>query len=418
MKCCGCAACADICPKKCIEMAPDAYGFAYPEINEEQCINCGACKKVCPIYFEIEENQDNEISFACVSKNDDVLFNSSSGGAFTSIYKYFISQGYIVYGVKWGDNFQVLYDCSKTDEGCEQFRKSKYILSNTNHCFTTIEMQLKNQEKVLFTGTPCHCAALINYLNVRKVSRDNLFTVDIICHGAPSQKIFDDYIAESNISYKGRKIYTFRFKNKIPYCGFINSRTAEITYDDGSTEIVDAKTDAFLKGYYNRIFYRDSCLECRFANASRITDITIGDAWHIEELYPEWDSQGGISLVIVNTDRAKEICSDVFIGMNIKDVALQWAIEHNSNLHEPTKIHPKRELFFETYSNEGYYEAVSRAMKPSVSRIIKNGVKRLIKMGGVTAKNNLKCKYSKCPYYHYGVCLIRKVYLQLKKFYF
>lgn len=408
MKCCGCSACVDICPKKCIKMVLDDNGFLFPEIDQNQCINCGTCKEVCPGNYNIEENQSNETAFACVNTDDNVLFNSSSGGAFTSIYKYFIFQGYKVYGVKWGDNFQVQYDCSETEEGCEEFRKSKYILSNTNHCFISIEKQLKNGKKILFSGTPCHCAALKRYLDIRRVPQENLFIIDIICHGAPSQKIFDDYIDESNKRRKSTSIYTFRFKNKIPYCGFVNSRTAEITYDNGSSVIVDAETDAFLKGYYSRLFYRESCLECKFANASRITDMTIGDAWHIEELYPEWDSHAGVSLVIVNTDRAKNICPDIFTDMDIKNVTLEWAIEHNSNLHEPTKVHPKRELFFRTYVNEGFYKAIDISMKPSISRCLKNGIKRLIKWGGVTAKDALKCSYQECPYYHYGVCSIRK----------
>ena len=45
--CCGCSACATICPKRCITMAADNEGFLYPQVNKNICIDCGLCEKVC-----------------------------------------------------------------------------------------------------------------------------------------------------------------------------------------------------------------------------------------------------------------------------------------------------------------------------------------------------------------------------------
>ena len=38
-QCCGCTACQQICPVKCIAMEPDEEGFLYPKINETACIH-------------------------------------------------------------------------------------------------------------------------------------------------------------------------------------------------------------------------------------------------------------------------------------------------------------------------------------------------------------------------------------------
>ena len=54
-KCCGCEACKNICPKKCIEMIEDEEGFIYPKVNKEKCINCGLCEKVCSIISNIDK---------------------------------------------------------------------------------------------------------------------------------------------------------------------------------------------------------------------------------------------------------------------------------------------------------------------------------------------------------------------------
>ena len=45
--CCGCSACAYICPKKAIKMEFDNEGFLYPIIDEQKCVRCYKCIEVC-----------------------------------------------------------------------------------------------------------------------------------------------------------------------------------------------------------------------------------------------------------------------------------------------------------------------------------------------------------------------------------
>jgi formate hydrogenlyase subunit 6/NADH:ubiquinone oxidoreductase subunit I len=45
--CCGCNACAVICPKKAIQMIEDEVGQVYPQIDENRCVDCSLCTRVC-----------------------------------------------------------------------------------------------------------------------------------------------------------------------------------------------------------------------------------------------------------------------------------------------------------------------------------------------------------------------------------
>lgn len=46
-ECCGCGACASVCPRDAVTMLPNRYGFLYPHVDIETCIGCRICLKVC-----------------------------------------------------------------------------------------------------------------------------------------------------------------------------------------------------------------------------------------------------------------------------------------------------------------------------------------------------------------------------------
>ena len=63
--CCGCSACANVCPKNCIEMISDNEGFLYPKVDKEKCVNCGMCKKTC--------NSINNLTDDCINCGQCIL---------------------------------------------------------------------------------------------------------------------------------------------------------------------------------------------------------------------------------------------------------------------------------------------------------------------------------------------------------
>lgn len=377
-QCYGCKVCAEICPQKCITFKEDTEHFLYPVINKEKCVNCGLCVKVCPFDNKKFCKKEDIRAYAGKYDSEDVLAKSSSGGAFTAIYKILINKGYTVFGVRWTEEYKVIHDSAITEEQCESFRKSKYVLSDTNHFFDKIKNILLEGGKVLFTGTPCQCAALNAFLKLKRISFENIIIIDLICHGAPSQYIFDKYINEKIDVSKSR--YKYQFKNKIPYGGKVNSRTATLTDENGNIQILTTKNDPFLKGYYGRLFYRPSCSKCDFAVPERVSDMTIGDAWHIEDLYPEWDSLAGISLILVNSGKGKKLLEEILSSnmMELKQIEYEWAISSNSQLREPTQVHTKREKFFELLDSNSFSNTVNKLIKIPLYKKIYRVVKQFL----------------------------------------
>ncbi len=403
-ECYGCKACAEVCPKNCVSIAEDSEHFFYPFVNYQECINCHLCEKTCPYGKPLFHDKDQTEVWVGRHVSDEVLLNSSSGGVYTAIYKTLLSEHYIFYGVRWDENFKVIHDSANTEEECKRFRKSKYVLSDTNHVFSRVEDNLRRNEKVCFSGTPCQCAALISFLETKKVSMDALIVVDIICHGAPNQYIFDRYIEEMIGSNEDFCSYSFRFKNKIPYCGKINSRSAELKSPQGESVILDATNDPFLRGYYGRLFYRPSCGSCAFARPQRVSDITIGDAWHIEEVYPEWQSLEGVSLMLLNTEKGKCLFEKLRHQMDLRKMSIEWAVKTNAQLREPTQMHKSREKFFRRIDRSGFKESVDTAMNDNAILCMAKKIKHA--MVRPTHRGVELCDVSECRYNHKGTCTL------------
>ena len=294
-------------------------------------------------------------------RSEDVIYASSSGGAFTVLYEYAIANNYSVYGVKFDKNFKVKHSRATTIEECEEFRKSKYVLSDMKLIYYQVESDLRNGKYVLFTGTPCQCEAISNYIQLRHIETEKLLLVDLICHGAPNQKIFDEYRLENQNQMKD-DWFRFRFRGKYAQNGIVNSRSAELYYKSGKFSYRTIKNDPFLKGYYGRLFYRKSCAECPFANPKRISDITIGDAWGIESSKSEWNSSRGVSLVLLNTQKGLTLLSEFQNKMEWVDSDLEWAVKNNSQLGRPTEMHRNRAVFFKYFHELGFQQAVEKAM--------------------------------------------------------
>ncbi|WP_024470384.1 4Fe-4S dicluster domain-containing protein, partial [Treponema pedis] len=193
-ECCGCTACYAICPTHAISMETDEKGFQYPVIDQSICIDCGLCKKVCRFSKPIDNEFDIQQFFALKHRDPEVLKNSQSGGAFTVFSDYILENKGSVFGAFFDkDNFYIYHTKAETEEARNLQRGSKYVQSDLNDCFLSVKKDLQVGKKVLFSGTPCQCDGLISFLVKSKVDTKDLYVIDLICHGVPSQKIFRDY---------------------------------------------------------------------------------------------------------------------------------------------------------------------------------------------------------------------------------
>lgn len=366
--CCGCKACESICPVNAIRMELKSDEFWYPVIDEKKCLGCNLCKKVCVENFSGFTSIDNSVSYIGKNNDNEVIKNSSSAGAFSALCIVLLNQGYSICGVVNRDN-RVYHDFADNIEQCKAFRKSKYVQSDTSGVYEKVEGLLLNGRKVAFSGVSCQCAALYNYLELKRIPTDNLFVINILCHGVASQKIFFDYLQHERIID-----YEFRYKHK-QRNGKYNSKTARLTMINGKTKIATSISDAFLRAYSLRLFYRASCGYCKFACPERFTDITIADAWGAEKINSRYDAMSGLSLILLNSNKAKMLYSDISQNMSLEKVNNDWVINSQPLFTKSTSVHKSRSTFFEIYPRVGLKKAVYSIDKPSFYTVIKDYLK-------------------------------------------
>lgn len=211
--CCGCSACASICGHDAITMQPDSLGFLYPVVDTAKCVNCGLCEKVCAFNdnYDTSQNFSEPIAYGARQKDINEIMKSRSGAVFAALSDYILENGGVIYGAGYTDHFRVVHKRATTKEERDELRGSKYVQSDMRDIFRSVKADLQSGKVVLFSGTPCQTSGLNSFIS-RKL-RDNLFLVDIVCHGVPSPYIWRDYIAYLE-KKQGSKIVWVSFRDK------------------------------------------------------------------------------------------------------------------------------------------------------------------------------------------------------------
>ena len=368
--CTGCGVCSVACKMQAILMQADNRGFLYPIIDESKCIGCKKCESVCPVLNKPMSCDNVKTAFVGVHKDRNVLTKSSSGGAFSAIVECW-NPDYVC-GVCW-NGFDAINEISEKKD-YEVFLKSKYILSDSNGIYEKAKRIIQEGYKVLFSGTPCQVAAFKNYLGDEN---SNVLLVDIVCHGAPSANLLKQHILELE-KKKHKSVISWSFRDKTLVAGKVSSRSAIVYYSDGTSEHLEINQDAFLQLYYERIAYRVSCGNCLFAEPNRISDITICDAHHIDEVYSELCVDEGVSAILFHTHKAYELYEKLKSIMELRTIDYNWMVEHNQQLHCPTIIHPKTDKFYKLLDKgESFEKSINKTLKYSFIEklFIKMGIK-------------------------------------------
>lgn len=301
-KCCGCNACHDICPVNAILMVEDKEGFVYPKIDEEKCIHCEKCKKVCIYHQESSKNSKEKslpLVYAAYSRDENVVAESTSGGMFTPMYQHILSKGGKVVGVKYNEDMKAVYDIAIDEAGCECFRGSKYVWADSEDVKPRVMKLLQEGEYILFSGTPCQIAGLKSYLGKEY---DRLYTVELICHGVSSPKVFRKYCDFLEELYKS-DIVNFTFRNKFKG---VETPFVLVEFESGSIDLEKADVNNFNRAFLSNNIQRPSCYVCEYAGLKYgAADFTIGDYWGIEEQHPDFVNHSGVSVLKINTIKGK-----------------------------------------------------------------------------------------------------------------
>lgn len=300
--CCGCEACYNSCSFDAIQMRQDLEGFYYPQINEDKCTECNRCEKVCPALNLIPKSNELQKAYACYNSDEAIRRESTSGGIFSAIAGHFLKQEKgVVYGVKFGEDFQVVYDKATTEKELADFRGSKYIQCRPEKVFTEIKALLENNLRVLFTGLPCQVEALKLFLGK---SYPQLYTIDMVCFGVGSPKIWESYLDNF---HNREQIQEIRLRDKTEGWKHWKVKFRE----EGKDSYCERRENLYINSFLSRVNIRPSCYACKFKGLSRASDFTIADCWGIGELNKKMNDDKGLSALLLHSDKAMALFEEI-----------------------------------------------------------------------------------------------------------
>lgn len=360
-KCTGCFACMSVCKCNAIVKAEDEMGNVYPQINQKKCVSCGMCKKICPEISKPTFLIVQEV-YAVWAKEERV--ESASGGLADTISRYVINNSGCVYGAV-SESAKILHKRICSLEEVKKLRGSKYVKSDMRKCYNECEIDLKNGKDVLFIGTPCQIAGLKAYL---RKDYDNLFTVDLICHGTPSQKYLQEYLDDKIGNGKWDRV-TFRGKYDWKLTVYNGKH---IVYQE------DKEYDSYFSGFLKAVTYRENCYRCTYAQKKRIGDITIGDFWGLNKSTLSTQYDGKISLALVMSDKGKWLLKQCEKDLILEKRSMEEAANPSQhNLLYASVAGEDREKFLTLYPKYGFRKAMQ---KTEIGKTIRNAkVRRSIK---------------------------------------
>lgn len=330
-ECTGCGLCAARCPKHCIDMKPGLLGHLYPEIDQTKCIDCKLCQKSCPSLQNIINSYPKK-AYAAWSKDKADYVSSTSGGAASVLSQYVVSQGGVVYGCSVLPNILISHIRVDKLEDLHLLKGSKYVQSQIKNIIPQLRIDVKAGLPVLFVGTPCQVAAI---KRLYKVVPDNLYLIDIICHGTPSNQFLRDYI-QNDLKIDANRVTNvkFRLPDAFSLCVYNKEYLLYKSNNLWTHRYEDLYYNTFIDGFT----YRDSCFHCHYAKPNRISDMTIGDFWGLgnetsDKEIPE--HKNGISCMLPITDKGLKLIEKIQPYLNIYERPVTEAINGNDQLRHP-----------------------------------------------------------------------------------
>ncbi|MDD2524406.1 MAG: Coenzyme F420 hydrogenase/dehydrogenase, beta subunit C-terminal domain [Endomicrobiaceae bacterium] len=393
--CCGCSACYNICQQKAIFMQEDIEGFLYPIVDNKKCVKCNLCIKVCPILNNKKETNLSEL-YGCKNKNVEEQKISSSGGIFSLLANYILDSNGIVFGASYNDKWEVIHKFIDKKDDLDSLRRSKYVQSDIKNTYKKSKEFLDNNKFVLFCGTPCQIAGLKNFLNK---DYTNLYTMDFICFGVPSPKIWSIFLKQNfetskitsiNFRYKEfgwdhcyLKIHTVtrnyfvtlykKFKHKCKKY-LINLLSAQYFFSRYYYL-------SFFKGFLYSLFLRPSCHTCVFKGTERYSDITVYDLWGVNNIAPQLYDSNGVSGLNINSEKGKFLFEKIKSNLFFTIINYEQVIKSNPRFLTSNEPHNKREEFFERYKKENLNKLINSLLGERflILKIVKATIKKFKK---------------------------------------
>lgn len=394
-ECCGCGACAARCPAGAIDMVEDEFGFRFPRIRGDACARCGLCRRVCGFQRRLAARTEGPWYAACSRGGEPA---SASGGAFAVLARAVLASGGVVYGAAYevaAGGLRVRHRRVDCEAELPALQGSKYVQSDATACYPQVERDLRAGVRVLFSGTPCQVAGLKGFLR-----RDytGLLTVDLVCHGVPSEAMLRAYAKELGRRY-GANVSDARFRCKRD--GWDASKVLQVRFVDNRVPglLLPSDRSSYYDLFMNVKTLRESCYSCPFAGPNRPGDLTIGDFWGVQvrrsDLLEENDGPfnlaDGVSCLLANSEAGREALSELGCGLVLSPVEFEDIAAGNDQLRAPAKMPSDRRDYLDAFRTGGWPAVerlwrrrtlpgrIKRAISSHIPVSIKNAAKRFLK---------------------------------------
>nr|WP_304358182.1 Coenzyme F420 hydrogenase/dehydrogenase, beta subunit C-terminal domain [Clostridium paraputrificum] len=368
--CNGCHACANICPKDCIEMKRDNEGFLYPKIDMNKCIQCGLCEKVCPEIHLKEEKKVEQDGYIIQIKDEEIRRQSTAGGAFTAISKWVLKNNGIVCGVTMDENLKIFHTFVDKEEDLIKFRNSKYVQSTVGSMtFRQIKEYLRQNILVCFSGTPCQIEGLKAYL---MKEYDNLITVDVVCRAVPSPLVFEKYIEVQNKQLNSR-VKNIKFRDK--FYGYKYSTMNVVTTDNNGGYHRGIESDQWLRAFFSEICDRPACHKCSFRKRYRLSDFTIWDCFNVSKFSKDMDDDIGTTRMLIHTQKGKSVFEEIKPEIKYVKIDSDKLVEGVKEMFKSPSANIRRSSFMEDLNKVSAEELFNKYFpnnaKYSIARYIR-----------------------------------------------
>lgn len=377
-QCCGCGACYQICPKHCIIKKQNERGFYVPVLtNETECIGCGACIRVCPEKSHLPLKSVLAV-YAAVCKNEKILNVSTSGGVFSILAQEVLENNGYVYGCTLDQDLKARYIEVKNTEDLWKIQKSKYIQADTMNTFVMAKKALGDGHMVLYSGTACQIAGLRKFLNK---DDENLITVEVACHGVPSQGLFDKYVIWQNSRLES-EIVDVQFRNKVMHKKGEHYKIC-LKMRNGRDKYLFANEDPYYGSFLMGTILRKTCYDCRYKNNDRVADILLGDFWGIEKEHPKFPAARGASAVVINSEKGKKLFDNIRDKLIVEESTFEKVVAHNGSIiscaqcQEEKRLTDIEENLDILFNNLKPNFSLKRRLKNLIPEEIKYVIKRL-----------------------------------------
>lgn len=377
--CCGCCSCESVCPTSAIIMKKDNEGFLYPSVNMEVCVGCGRCDNACA--FKIKDRNDLKSTikeqYAIKYLNQDIRKRSQAGGSFAALAIGLLEnmKDVVIYGAAYNQIYKVKHIRIKDKNSIDMLQGSKYIQSDMQGIYRNVEQDLNAGLTVMFTGTPCQNHAVKQFLEISHCDTSKLFLMDFICEGVASPRVWEKYIESIEERFKG-KVEQVVFRNK--KYGWVDHYET-IRVSNYKRLVIGRK---WTNCFYDSLFFRECCHNCRYTSQNRESDITVSWFGNVERKKPGFDDGYGVSGVMINTEKGKEWFELIRDELEIIDVSMDDLMQ--KQLQYPIEKSKKRDSFWEDFEKQAAWKTLSKydsqnTLKKKMIKLFKNVIQRKLK---------------------------------------